>query len=62
MCIVMTDPIDSSDQDIQTSSPSVTTESSFSPGGGSRSTGSTAAIVLGMQFMLCNKFNHLSVS
>ena len=37
MCIVMTDPSDSSDQDIQMSSPSVTTESSFSPGDGGRS-------------------------
>ena len=43
----MTDPTDSSDQDMQTSSPSGTTESSFSPGGGSRNTGSTAAIVGG---------------
>ena len=59
MCIVMTDPTDSSDQDIQMSSPSVTTESSFPPGGGSRrSTGSTAAIVVGMQFIFYNKFNH----
>ena len=43
----MTDPTDSSDQDTQMPIPSGTTESSFSPGGGSRSTGSTAAIVGG---------------
>ena len=44
---VMTDPTDSSDHDTQMPSPSVTTEGSFSPGGGSRSSCSTAAIAGG---------------
>ena len=46
--IAMTDPTDCSDQDdMQMSSPSVTIESSFPPGGGSRNTGSATAIVGG---------------